>query len=336
MGGDHAPREMLLGVVAAKKEYGEEYILVGRETELVSNANELGIELDGFEIVNADDVITMDDDPMSIRRKSESSMSKGLRMLSEGKGDAFVSCGNTGALFTGATLIVKRAKGVHRAAIAAMMPFNPPMLLLDAGANISVTPEYILQFAIMGSAYMHKLYGIESPRVGLLNNGTEESKGTPLQLEAYKALKDASEKGLGINFVGNVEAGSTPFDVCDVLVTDGFTGNVMLKSMEGLGRLVKGKLKAMFTTPIGVLGALTVKKSLKQFKKDFDVTEHGGSPILGISKPVIKAHGSSNAKAFKNAIRQAINYTSASLIEDISRASLDYEEILKKEKETNA
>ena len=336
MGGDNAPREMLLGIVAAKKEYGEEYILVGRETELYSCAKELGIELGGFEIVNADDVITMDDEPMSVRQKSESSMSKGLRMLADGKGDAFVSCGNTGALFTGATLIVKRAKGVHRAAIAAMMPFNPPMLLLDAGANISVTPEYILQFAIMGSAYMHKLYGIESPRVGLLNNGTEESKGTPLQLEAYKVLKDASERGLGINFVGNVEAGATPFDVCDVLVTDGFTGNVMLKSMEGLGRLVKGKLKAMFTTPIGILGALTVKKSLKQFKKDFDVTEHGGSPILGISKPVITAHGSSNAKAFKNAIRQAIKYTSADVVEDISRAALDYEEMLKKEKETNA
>ena len=216
-----------------------------------------------------------------------------------------------------------------------MMPFNPPMLLLDAGANIAVTSEYLLQFAIMGSAYMHKLYGIENPRVGLLNNGVEECKGTPLQLEAYQQLKAASESGLGINFVGNVEAGSTPFDVCDVLVTDGFTGNVMLKSMEGLGRLVKKRLKAMFTTPIGLFGALTVQKSLKQFKKDFDVTEHGGSPILGISKPVIKAHGSSNAKAFKNAIRQAINYTSADVVDDISRAALSYAEMVKKEKETN-
>ena len=230
-------------------------------------------------------------------------MTLALKALANGEGDAMVSCGNTGALFAGASLTVRRIKGVHRAAIASILPFNPPVLLLDCGANVTVQPEFLVQFATMGSAYMKALYGLETPRVGLLNNGTEEHKGTPLQTEAYQLLKSCPD----IHFVGNVEGSGIVSDKCDVLVTDGFTGNVLLKTMEGMGKMLMTRMKGIFyATPLTKLAALTVKKPFMQFKKDFDVKEHGGSPILGLRKPVIKAHGSSDARAFKNAIRQAM------------------------------
>ena len=245
-------------------------------------------------------------------------MSTGLRMLKEGKGDAFVSAGNTGALFAGATLIVRKIKGVNRPAIATVLPMTPPVLLLDSGANINVEPQYLVQFAIMGGEYMKKIYGVENPRIGLLNNGSEETKGTTLQLETYKALS-ATE---GINFVGNVEANRIPRDACDVLVTDGFTGNILLKSIEGMGKLMKSTLEGLFRANAGsMLAYLFVKKNLRSVKKNFDSSEHGGAPLLGISKPVIKAHGSSNAKAFKNAIRQAAQYAKTGLIDDITASA---------------
>jgi glycerol-3-phosphate acyltransferase PlsX len=247
----------------------------------------------------------MEDDSMAFREKKDSSMTLALRALANGEGDALVSCGNTGTLFAGSSLTVRRIKGVHRAALAAMLPFQPPVLLLDCGANVTVQPDFLVQFATMGSAYMKAIYGLEKPRVGLLNNGTEEHKGTPLQTEAYQLLKACPD----INFVGNVESGTMPFDVCDVLVTDGFTGNVLLKSLEGMGKLVMTRMKDIFyATPLTKLAALTVKKPFTKFKKDFDVKEHGGSPILGLRKPVIKAHGSSDAKAFKSAIRLAMRF----------------------------
>ena len=239
-------------------------------------------------------------------------MSMALRALSEGKGDAVVSCGNTGALFAGATLIVRRAKGVHRAAIASLLPFQPPLLLLDAGANVTIRPDFLPQFAIMGSAYMKALYGMDKPRVGLLNNGTESHKGTPVQTEAYALLSACP----AIDFVGNVEANSLPFDVCDVVVTDGFTGNITLKAFEGMGKLFMKRMKGIFKSSLlSRLGSLTIRKHLGQLKHDFDVREHGGSPILGLRKPVIKAHGSSDAKAFKNAIRQAMTLASSGALE---------------------
>ena len=230
-------------------------------------------------------------------------MTLALKALANGEGDAMVSCGNTGALFAGASLTVRRIKGVHRAAIASILPFDPPVLLLDCGANVTVQPEFLVQFATMGSAYMKALYGLENPRVGLLNNGAEEHKGTPLQTEAYQLLKNCPD----IHFVGNVEGSGIVANTCDVLVTDGFTGNVLLKTMEGMGKMLMTRMKGIFyATPITKLAALTVKKPFMKFKKDFDVKEHGGSPILGLRKPVIKAHGSSDARAFKNAIRQAM------------------------------
>lgn len=314
MGGDKAPLEMLKGVIAAKAEFGGEYLLFGHKTQLEDLARENGLDLSGFEIVHAETVVTMEDDSMAFREKKDSSMTMALRALANGEGDAMVSCGNTGALFAGASLTVRRIKGVHRAALAAILPFQPPVLLLDCGANVVVQPNFLVQFATMGSAYMKALYGMEKPRVGLLNNGTEEHKGTPLQTEAYQLLKNCPD----INFVGNVESSTVPFDVCDILVTDGFTGNILVKSLEGMGKLVMTRMKGIFyTSPLTKLAALTVKKPFKQFKKDFDVKEHGGSPILGLRKPVIKAHGSSDAKAFKSAIRQAIKFAESGATQTI-------------------
>ena len=317
MSGDNAPAELIKGVCASAKENpGVEYTVVGNETVIRAEAEKCGLDISAFNIVHADDVITMEDDPMCVTRsKSGSSMSVGLRLLANGEGDAFVSAGNTGALFTGASLIVRRAEGVRRAAIAALLPMDPPVLLLDSGANISVTPEYLEHFAVMGAAYMKKIHGIEAPRVGLLNNGTEECKGTELQRETYKML---GESGL-INFVGNVEANMIVKDACDVLVTDGFTGNVLLKTVEGVGKMMLGVMKGLFYKNIKTkLAGLFVKSHVGAIKKKFDPKEHGGAPILGIAKPVIKAHGSSDAKSFKNAIRQAIFCAENKVTDEIS------------------
>ena len=315
MGGDKGVAEVLGGVVAAKAEFGGEYLLVGNQTEIAAVAAERGYDLGAFEILHTDVSIVMEDEPMTVmKEKKNSSMSLGLRALADGQGDAFVSCGNTGALFCGASLTVRRIKGVHRAAIAAVLPFTPPVLLLDAGANVTVQPEFLVQFAAMGSAYMKALYGLENPRVGLLNNGAESHKGTPLQTEAYKLLSDAE----GIRFVGNVEGGNLPNNACDVVVTDGFTGNVTLKTIEGLGKLFMKRMKGIFYANFMTkLAGSIVRKPLGQFKKDFDVSEHGGSPILGLRKPVIKAHGSSDARAIRSAIRQAIRYAEGNIIASV-------------------
>ena len=316
MGGDNAPLEMLKGVIDAKAELGGEYLLVGHKEILENTARENGLDISGFEILHAETVITMEDDSMAFREKKDSSMTMALKALANGEGDAMVSCGNTGTLFAGATLTVRRIKGVHRAALAATLPFNPPVLLLDCGANVTVQPEFLPQFAAMGSAYMKALYGLDNPRVGLLNNGAEEHKGTLVHTEAHQLLKACPD----IHFVGNVEGNQVPFSPCDVLVTDGFTGNVLLKTMEGMGKMFSGRMKGIFyKSLLTKLGALTVKKSFMQFKKDFDVKEHGGSPILGLRKPVIKAHGSSDARAFKSAIRQAMRFAESGAIESLER-----------------
>ncbi|MBO5939222.1 MAG: phosphate acyltransferase PlsX [Clostridia bacterium] len=316
MGGDHAPAETIRGVLLAKEELDVEFLLVGNREKLEASAKELGVSLDGFEIVHTEVEITMEDDPISaVRAKQDSSMSTGLRLLAEGRGDAFVSAGNTGALFTGANLIVRKLKGVRRPAIAAVLPMTPPVLLLDSGANLTVTPEYLEQFSVMGSVYMKEMMGVERPRVGLLNNGTEDHKGTELQIEAYKILSNNPQ----INFVGNIEGNAVMRDRCDVLVCDGFSGNILLKTMEGMGKLMGSMLKNLFTVgPMTKIGYLFVKPHLGDLKKNFDASEYGGAPILGIAKPVIKAHGSSKAKAFKNAIRQAMNAAENDLTSDLT------------------
>ena len=322
MGSDKGARELVKGACQAIREYKDiELVLVGDATEIKEVIVEFGGNTDRIEIVATTDVIEMCDDPLSVNRsKSASSMSTGLRMLAAGEGDAFVSAGNTGALFTGATLIVRKIKGINRPAIAAVLPMTPPVLLLDSGANINVTAEYLVQFAVMGSEYMKKMYGIESPRVGLLNNGEEETKGTELRLEAYAALRECEK----INFVGNIEGNRVSQNACDVLVTDGFTGNILLKGIEGMGKLMGSLLKDLFTAGLSTkIAYLLVRKQLGGVKKKFDSSEHGGAPIIGVSKPVIKAHGSSNAKAFKNAIRQAAEYARSGMIEEMSARSAE-------------
>ncbi|MBQ7376063.1 MAG: phosphate acyltransferase PlsX [Clostridia bacterium] len=309
MGGDNAPLETVKGVGRAIKELSEDvnYILVGDQVEIERIARENEIVLERCDIVHTETYITMEDEPIAVvRGKETSSMSLGLKLLKEGRGDAFVSTGNTGALFTGANLIVRKVKGVKRPAIASLLPLQPPVLLADSGANVVVTPEYLEQFAVMGSAYMKNVMGVENPRVGLLNNGEEEHKGTELQIETYKILR-ANED---INFVGNIEGNRVMQDTCDVIVADGFTGNIFLKTMEGLGKMMLKTLKTTLYSKIRTRAAgLLIKNEMKGIKKTFDAGELGGAPILGIAKPVIKAHGSSNAKAFKNAIRQAIAYS---------------------------
>ncbi len=318
MGGDLAPLETVKGVCMAAEELEAEFILVGNEPELLRIAKENGLSLDRFQIVHTETVITMEDDPMSvIRSKSDSSMSIGLRLLAEDKGDAFVSTGNTGALFTGASLIVRKIKGARRPAIGAMLPMQPPVLLVDSGANITVAPEDIDRFAVMGSVYMRKMMGVDAPRVGLLNNGSEEHKGTDTVREARALLVNDPF----INFVGNVEGNRVMENSCDVLVCDGFSGNIHLKTMEGMGKLMLSTLRELFGVNLRTrLAYLLVKPYLGTVKKNFDATEFGGAPILGISKPVIKAHGSSNAKAFKNAIRQAIACAEKDLTADMAEA----------------
>lgn len=317
MGGDNAPEELVKGVYASFLENPEvQYILVGDKDKIKKAAEECSVDISAFTIEHTKEVITMEDDPLCVTRsKSESSMSVGLRMLSEGLGDAFVSAGNTGALFTGASLIVRRVQGVRRAAIGAVLPAAPPVLLLDSGANINVTPEYLEQFAVMGSAYMREIHGVENPRVGLLNNGAEDSKGTELQISAYGLLSNCEQ----INFVGNIEGNMVMRGKCDVLVTDGFTGNILLKSIEGMGKLMLKTMRDLFSADMkSKTSYLLIKDKVSGIKKNFDSTEYGGAPILGIAKPVIKAHGSSKQKAFKNALRQAIFCAERGMAESIS------------------
>ena len=249
-------------------------------------------------------------------------MSVGLKQLSLGDGDAFVSAGNTGALITGATLIVKRIKGINRAAIATVLPLENPILLIDAGANLTVTSDNICQFAFMGAKYMERIYGIDRPRVGQLNNGTEYNKGNALQVESFQLLSES-----GLNFVGNIESKALPFNVCDVLVTDGFTGNILLKSIEGMGKFMLRTLKDVLYTNLATkVSALTMKDKIRDMKHRFDASEHGGAPLLGISRPVIKAHGSSDANAIKNAVRQAISFVEGGINNDITAFAQDYDD----------
>ena len=334
MGGDRAPQEIVKGAVRARKELGVEITLVGRIEEVracLAGENEAD-----YELVDAREVITMEDDPSTAtRRKKDSSMAVALSMLSEGKGDAVVSAGSTGALLTGATLTVKRIRGIRRAALAPVLPAGEKgVMLIDCGANVECTAEYLLQFAYMGSYYARKMMGIEKPRVGLLNVGTEDTKGGELQHQVFALLREAHENGR-INFVGNVE-GTGVFDgAADVVVTDGFTGNVLLKATEGVIKYMMGALKGVFyKNTKNKLAAAALKSDLYAMKKSLDVNEVGGTALIGISRPVIKAHGASNAASFFAAIRQAKAFVEANVVEDI-KANIDYMRI-RSDSEANA
>ena len=315
MSGDKAPCEIIKGAAMAKARLNVDLTLVGQRDGILRCARENGISLNGIRIEHAEGVITMEDDPISVvRAKRNSSMAIGLRMLKE-DGDAFVSAGNTGALHAGSSLIIRPIKGIHRPAIATVLPLTRPVLLLDSGANINVTSEYLMQWAVMGSIYMKNIFGIRQPSVGLLNNGAESHKGTPVVAEAYKLLKASDE----ILFIGNVEGNQVMSSVCDVIVTDGFTGNITLKMLEGMGKFFMSTLKGMYNKNVLTqLSAAVVKDQLRGLKKQFDASEYGGAPLLGLSKPVIKAHGSSDAQAICNAVRQAASFVKTGVIEEIS------------------
>lgn len=334
MGADNKPEELIRGAVMAKKEYDNcDITFVGDKEQILAALSKEGENKNDYGIVDCSDFVTMEDDPMSIvNTHASSSMAKALKMVSKGEGDAAISCGNTGALFTGATLIVRRVKSIKRAALGSVLPFGPKgMLLLDSGANVTVTSEHLVQFAYLGSIYMEKVMGIERPRVGLLNNGAEEHKGTPIIVEAHKMLEHAQ----GINFIGNVEGKDIPFGVCDVLICDGFAGNIALKTTEGVAKFVMKKMKEVFSDGLTAkLAGLLIRKKLYKMKKYFDATEYGGAPFLGLARPVIKAHGNSDANAIKNAIRQAINYCSCGAIEQIASSKENFEAAIKAVSET--
>ncbi len=325
MGGDNAPEAAVLGAIEAAREDKTEIILVGRGEAILEVMGRHGIAdlPEGVEIMGADDVVDMHDDPASvIHKRKNSSMVVGLKLLADGMGDAFVSAGSTGALLTGATLLVKRVKGIRRAAMAPAMPNKKggKTVICDCGANAECTPEFLLQFGLVGSAYAKKQLGIENPKVGLLNIGTEDSKGTQLQKDAYALLKDADARGL-IHFVGNVEGRDVPLGEVDVVVCDGFSGNVLLKSIEGTAMFMGSLMKRMFKKNLlSKLGYLLCASGVKDMMKLMDYREIGGTQFLGIKKPVIKAHGASDAVAFRNAVKQAVQAAGNDMTPELEQA----------------
>lgn len=321
MGGDNAPQAIVQGALDANRTLNVGIILVGRTEEILKAIEACGEKTlpSGVEIHNAAEVVEMSDDPaFAFREKKDSSLTVGLTLLRDGAGDAFVSAGSTGALLSGATLVVKRIRGIRRAAMSPQIPTAANrMVLCDCGANAECTPEYLLQFAFLGSFYARRMMGVEQPRVGLLNIGSEEEKGDSLRREAFALLKDADAKGR-IRFVGNLEASAAMLGEADVAVADGFSGNVMLKAVEGTGKMMSAVLRQMFLkSGKNRLAALLVKRDFGAVKKLLDPGEVGGTPFLGISKPVIKAHGSSDARAICNAVRQARDFAASGFITDI-------------------
>jgi len=318
MGGDYAPEEIVKGAVMARRTLGYELVLVGRESEIRRCLEqEKALNEPGIAIYPAEEVIDMNDDPTwAIRRKKDSSMVVALNLLKAGEGDAMVSAGSTGALLTGATLIVRRIKGIRRAALAPALPnLGAGALLIDCGANTECTPEQLIQFAYMGSLYAQRMLHVDRPRVALLNNGTEEHKGTALQQETYQLL----QRTQNLNFVGNVEGSQVLFGDVDVIVTDGFSGNILLKTIEGTAKFLLKNIKEVLTSSLkNKLAAVMIKKDVGALKAMMDPNETGGTALLGISKPVIKAHGSSEASAIVNAIRQAADFAASGFIQTIA------------------
>ena len=333
-GGDNAPLEVIKGAAQAVEEFNVDIILTGKEDVILKTAKDNNISMNKIEIVDCPDIMPMDEEPTKLLKAyKDSSMAVGFRLLSEGKGDAFISAGSTGAVAVGATLVAKRIKGIKRPAITTVIPSeNGKYVLLDSGANAECRPEMLKQFAVMGSIYAKKVLGIENPRVGLVNIGAEDTKGTPLQVETNAQLKAFKD----INYIGNVEARQLPLGDCDVAVCDGFTGNIILKLTEGMGKMMKNSLNAMFkANPITLLGALCVGTKLKAFKKQFDYKEYGGAMLLGVRMPVVKAHGSSDARAFRSAIKQALQGVNANIVNVIEQSlrELESEKVEEKENE---
>ncbi len=321
MGGDNAPVEIVKGALAAHRAYGTEIVLVGRAAQVLGAVEGCGEKTlpAGVQIKDASEVVEIADDPATaFKKKKDSSLTVGLNMLKEGQGDGFVSAGSTGALLAGATLVVKRIRGVRRAALCPQIPvLGGKAVLCDAGANAECTPEYLLQFAFLGSLYAQKVMGVERPRVGLLNIGAESEKGDALRHETYAVLEETARAGR-LHFIGNIEASDAMLGGADVIVADGFTGNVMLKSLEGTAKLMSKELKGLFLSGTKTkLAALLMKDKMAEFKRMMDPGEVGGTPFLGITKPEIKAHGGSDARAIQNAVRRAAEFAASGFIADV-------------------
>ncbi len=315
MGGDNAPEAIVKGAVEAVNEYGIEILITGKEDIILDQLEKHSYPTGKIQVMDAPEVISNDDNPtLAIRRKKNSSMVKGMQALANGEGDGFISAGNTGALLAGGIFIVKRIQGIDRAALTVLYPtLKGVSLLLDAGANMDTKPEYLEQFALMGSIYMEEVMGVKEPKVGLINVGTEEAKGNQLAKETFEALKDSK-----INFVGNIEARDLPYGVADVMVCDGFVGNVVLKLSEGMASSIFSLLKeSLMADTRSKLGALLLRPQLKNMKKRLDYREYGGAPLLGTVKPVVKAHGSSDYYAFKNGIGQLKTFIERDVISTI-------------------
>ncbi len=306
-GGDNAPLEIIKGCILCLKQYeGLSIGLVGNRELIEQCAKEHDLSLDEMQIFDAPDRISMEDEAGEIMKsKKNSSMAVGLQLLAKGEGDAFLSAGNSGALIMGATFIVKRIKGVKRPAFAPVMPSSGgPVLLIDSGANIDVRPDMLQQFGVMGSVYMENVLHIQNPRVALANVGTEDHKGGELQHEAFRLLKNS-----GLNFIGNMEARDFPAGACDVIVADGFTGNIIIKMYEGVAKELMKKIKEMFMKNAKTkLAALMIKKDIYELKQYFDYNRYGAAPVMGSAKPVLKTHGSAKAETIVTSMRSVIDF----------------------------
>lgn len=333
MGGDNAPEEIVKGAVQAAAEIDHEIIIVGKPEAIKKELERNKYSGNRILIEPAEEVITMEDSPVkAIRRKKDSSLVVGLSMLRDGRGDMFVSAGNTGALVVGARLILGRIRGIDRPALASIYPNingGEPGLLVDAGASSESKAKNLLEYALMGSIFVDKVWGRENPEVGLVNLGTEEGKGTSVTKDAFQMLKESH-----LNFVGNVEGRDVPKGACDVIVCDGFTGNVILKLTEGVAMSVFKRVKQALKSGIkSMIGGALVKSNLMALKDEFDYEEYGGAPVLGVTMPVIKMHGSSTAKAVASAIQRGIPYAEENVVEIIKEEMLKVEEYIEIEEE---
>lgn len=321
MGGDHAPEAICQGAAAAANRISDkdEIVIIGQEDLLKARLKKCGYKGSNISVVHAEEVITNDESPArAVTRKKNSSIVVGMNMLKDGKGDVFVSAGSTGALLAGGIFILGRIDGIDRPTLATIYPVmgKEPSLLVDTGANAECKPKNLLEFGIMGSIYMEKVMGKTNPTVGLVNNGVEAHKGTKLTKEAYRLLQDSP-----VNFIGNVEARDLQDGICDVITTDGFTGNVIVKLSEGIGLMVLRELKARFlSNTVSKIGAVLLKNQLKTLKKEFDYTEYGGAPILGVKGALLKMHGSSDAKAVEMTILKSIPYVKENVVGTIESA----------------
>ncbi|MBQ3195786.1 MAG: phosphate acyltransferase PlsX [Clostridia bacterium] len=312
MSGDKSPQEIIKGALSAAEDFEVKIVLIGDEDVVSKYADDSS----GVSVVFSTQVITMEDDPLSaIKEKEDSSLAVGIKLVKNGDADAFVSPGNTGALLSAASIRLRRVKGIRRAAIGTVVPLDKPFIMVDAGANIDVLAENLCQFGYMGALYAEKVLGVKKPRVALLSNGTEETKGLPVTKEAYRMLKETE-----LNFMGNVESRELPFGCCDVLVCDGFTGNITLKLIEGMGKFMSQTIKSVFKQNfLTKLAYLPCKKNIKKLRKKMDSRQTGGAPLLGVAKPVIKAHGNSDSVGIYNAIRLAKAYTESGIIKEFEK-----------------